>query len=189
MSTSAIENDCLSGGIEQMTVLQDLLVEVQYVAATQNCEPPPNGEFLQHVAQLAYAHARPNTSKSSFGKELTIRIVDELEMQGLNKLYRGKDKSTNVLSFEFEQDFEPHPQAEISLLGDIVLCHSVIVSEALAQLKPLEDHYAHMVAHGVLHLLGFDHQHEEQAVMMESTEAVILAECGVANPYQPQNTD
>ncbi len=111
--------------------------------------------------------------------ELTIRIVDSKESQQLNKQYRGKDKPTNVLSFPFEA-----PEGiELNLLGDLLICNQVVVDEAKIQNKALFDHWAHMVIHGCLHLVGFDHISDSEAQEMESLEISILAKLGINNPY------
>ena len=112
--------------------------------------------------------------------ELTIRVVDNAESQQLNHQYRGKDKPTNVLSFPFEV-----PEGiELNLLGDLVICADVVSQEAQEQNKTLTAHWAHMVAHGCLHLLGYDHINDNEAVEMESLETEILAELGFSNPYE-----
>lgn len=112
--------------------------------------------------------------------QLTVRIVDEAEITELNRDYRGKDKPTNVLSFPFEAP----PGVELPLLGDIVVCAEVVESEAQQQDKPLEAHWAHMVVHGTLHLLGYDHMTEDEAAEMEGLEIELLAGLGYANPYE-----
>jgi len=111
--------------------------------------------------------------------EVTIRIVDEPESQQLNLQYRGKDKATNVLSFPFQCP----PGIELPLLGDLVICAGVVSAEAAEQNKPLAAHWAHMVVHGCLHLLGFDHINDADAEQMEAEEIQILQQLGISNPY------
>lgn len=112
--------------------------------------------------------------------ELVLRVVDEAESQALNRQYRGQDRPTNVLSFPADIP----PDIELSLLGDIVICAPVVVTEALDQNKMPEAHWAHLTIHGVLHLLGHDHQNTEEAERMESMECAILGSLGYANPYE-----
>ncbi len=114
--------------------------------------------------------------------ELTIRIVDVEESQELNKTYRGKDKPTNVLSFPFEAP----PGIELPLLGDLVICAEVVKQEAIDQNKPLLAHWAHMVVHGCLHLLGYDHIDDSEAEEMESLETQLIENLGYTNPYKEQ---
>tara|TARA_Y100001956_G_scaffold63400_1_gene63726 strand:- start:118 stop:582 length:465 start_codon:yes stop_codon:yes gene_type:complete len=111
--------------------------------------------------------------------ELTIRIVDVEESHQLNHEYRGKDKPTNVLSFPFEAP----PGMEINLLGDLIICRQVVEREAVEQNKPLMAHWAHMVVHGSLHLLGYDHIEDDEAEEMESLETEIMQEMGFEDPY------
>lgn len=111
--------------------------------------------------------------------EMTVRIVDEAESHHLNLTYRGKDKPTNVLSFPFECPDE----VELGLLGDLVICRQVVEQEAQEQGKPLMAHWAHMVVHGSLHLLGYDHMNDEDAEEMESLESEIMQSLGFEDPY------
>ncbi|WP_349919110.1 rRNA maturation RNase YbeY [Aeromonas veronii] len=111
--------------------------------------------------------------------EVTVRLVDEAESRELNHTYRGKDKPTNVLSFPFEAP----PGLELPLLGDLVICRQVVEAEAIEQNKPLMSHWAHMVVHGSLHLLGYDHIEDEEAEEMEQLERDILQEMGIPDPY------
>lgn len=111
--------------------------------------------------------------------ELTVRIVDEAESAVLNSTYRHKPGATNVLSFPF------HAPAEVAsnLLGDVVICAPVVLREAASQGKSAAAHWAHLVAHGVLHLLGYDHD-QAQAAEMEALETRILATLGYPDPYR-----
>lgn len=111
--------------------------------------------------------------------EVTIRLVDEQESHALNLEYRGKDRPTNVLSFPFEAP----PGMELELLGDLIICRQVVEKEALEQNKPLTAHWAHMVVHGSLHLLGYDHIEDEEAEEMESLETEIMQNMGFVDPY------
>ncbi len=112
--------------------------------------------------------------------ELFIRIVDKVESQHLNKDYRDKDTPTNVLSFTLDV-----PECVIPrMLGDLVICAEVVVAESQAQNKPRDAHWAHMVVHGVLHLLAFDHKTDEQAQQMEGLETEIMQGLGFTNPYE-----
>jgi probable rRNA maturation factor len=114
--------------------------------------------------------------------EVAVRVVDASEIQMLNSLYRKQDKATNVLSFPADEiDGRPHDASR--LLGDVVICASVVVAEAEEQNKPLADHWGHMLVHGTLHLLGFDHESGAEAARMESLEAKILAARNVTDPY------
>ncbi|WP_163936961.1 rRNA maturation RNase YbeY [Paraferrimonas sp. SM1919] len=114
--------------------------------------------------------------------ELTIRIVDNEESQYLNHQYRGKDKPTNVLSFPFEAP----AHIELPLLGDLVISAPVVCAEAKEQNKSIISHWAHMVIHGCLHLLGFDHINEAEAEEMEAIEIAVMTQLGYNNPYEQQ---
>lgn len=117
--------------------------------------------------------------------EITIRLVDEAESQMLNHTYRGKDKPTNVLSFPFGHDeLDVNDDIEIPILGDLVICQQVVEREALEQHKPLMAHWAHMIVHGCLHLLGYDHIDDAEAEEMESIEIEIMQQLGFDDPYQ-----
>ena len=111
--------------------------------------------------------------------EVTIRIVDIEESQQLNHEYRGKDKPTNVLSFPFEVP----PGIEMDLLGDLIICRQVVELEAKEQDKNATAHWAHMVVHGCLHLLGYDHIEDQEAEEMESLETEIMKSMGYSDPY------
>lgn len=131
---------------------------------------------------LEWIHAA--TTELQENAELCIRIVDSNEIQELNKLYRHKDKPTNVLSFPFDmEDLE----LDQLILGDLVICADIIRQEAQQQHKTLTAHWAHMVIHGTLHLLGYDHQLDADAEVMEQLEINILQKLGYNNPYEEQN--
>ena len=108
-----------------------------------------------------------------------MRLVDEEESQTLNREYRGKDKPTNVLSFPSDLP----AVVENDLLGDLVICVPVVAREANEQGKSLEAHWAHLVIHGLLHLMGYDHQTDEEALQMESRERELLQQLNYPDPY------
>lgn len=115
--------------------------------------------------------------------EISIRIVGPREGRALNHRYRDRDYATNVLSFPAEL-----PRGvKLPLLGDIVICASVVAREAREQGKPARDHYAHLTVHGVLHLLGFDHQDDKDAAKMEALETRVLAGLGIGDPYKTES--
>ncbi|WP_120994159.1 rRNA maturation RNase YbeY [Stutzerimonas urumqiensis] len=116
----------------------------------------------------------------SADSELTIRLVDEPEGRELNRTWRGKDYATNVLSFPAEV---PDGILDIPLLGDLVICVPVMQREAAEQGKSIEAHWAHLVIHGCLHLLGYDHLEDAEAEEMETLERHLLAELGHPDPY------
>lgn len=150
-------------------------VEVQIACAADDL---PGDEQLGEWAREA-ARAAGGTPG-----EITIRVVDEAESRQLNAEYRGKDKPTNVLSFPFEMP-EGLPEGALPpVLGDLVICAAVVAREAREQGKSPEAHWAHMVTHGVLHLLGYDHQETREAELMEALEIEILAGLGYADPYR-----
>ncbi len=111
--------------------------------------------------------------------DLAIRLVDDREGLALNRHYRGQDHATNVLSFPAEL-----PEGVIlPLLGDLVICAPVVMREAAEQRKAVNAHYAHLTVHGILHLLGWDHEDEREAECMEQLEREILATLGIGDPY------
>ncbi|WP_394751865.1 rRNA maturation RNase YbeY [Crenothrix sp.] len=118
-----------------------------------------------------------------YDTEIVIRLVDELESQALNEQYRHKSGPTNILSFPVEVP----AGIELDLLGDLVICAPVVAKEALEQQKALMDHWAHIVIHGVLHLLGYDHIDDSEADIMESKEIALLMRLHIDNPYLSVN--
>jgi len=148
-------------------------IDIQFVTETPHL---PTAEQFQLWVDSAL-DATEFTSE--YEPELTLRMVDETEAKALNQTWRQKDYATNVLSFPFEA----LPDIPIALLGDIVVCAKVVQTEAAEQQKTLEAHWAHLIIHGVLHLLGYDHIDDEEAQQMENLEVHILQQLGYPNPY------
>ena len=145
------------------------------------CDDPD----IPSVAEIrSWVEAAVQQSKRTAGAniEVAVRIVDSEEIRTLNHLYRQQDKATNVLSFP-AGDINGLPDEASQILGDVVVCAPVVAREADMQGKLLADHWGHMLVHGTLHLLGFDHESEPQASDMEALETSILASRNVANPY------
>ena len=175
-------------------VATDLDVAVQF--ATRRIGVP-QARALRKWAVAAFDVPARGQRQQAPGTSLTIRVVGAAESRRLNRTWRGKDKPTNVLSFPapsvpgvagakvgrgFEQAAGYGPPAGDSL-GDLAICAPVVAREAREQGKPPHAHWAHMVVHGVLHLLGYDHEIDREATVMEAREVAILAHFGYANPY------
>lgn len=148
------------------------MIELDLQVASQAGHLPAEADF-----QAWCAIALRQRSADS---ELTIRLVDEEEGRELNRTWRGKDYATNVLSFPADV---PDELLDIPLLGDLVICVPVVEREAVEQGTTLEAHWAHLVIHGCLHLLGYDHIEDEEAEEMEGLERILLAELGHPDPY------
>ncbi len=165
---------------------QDIALDFQL--ATELTEE--DAEFLnedkvaQWVALALEVEAKQYGQAKALAKpiDLTVRVVDLAESQELNHQYRGKNKPTNVLSFPFEQP--PGVEEQFPILGDLVIAQAIVAQEAKEQNKALESHWAHLVIHGSLHLLGYDHINESEAQQMESLEVEILKELSISNPYE-----
>ena len=152
----------------------NLLLDVQLAESIEHLNTLPTEEQLTLWASTALL------GRTEFEEpELTIRLTDEEESQALNSEYRGKDKPTNVLSFPFEIP----PGIPLELLGDLIICVGVVEQEAQEQAKTIEAHWAHMVIHGCLHLLGYDHIKDDEAEEMEALERDLLASLGYPDPY------
>jgi probable rRNA maturation factor len=141
---------------------------------------------VQNVTSVAPVPSRlqfEQWADAALGKitdaELLIRLVDRKESSQLNERYSDKDGATNVLSFPADLPEE----VGLPLLGDIVICAPLVSEEALAQNSSVEAHWAHLTIHGVFHLLGYDHQSDEDAAEMESLESEILLSLGFPDPY------
>ena len=123
------------------------------------------------------AWARAALGRCAAGQELAVRIVGARESRRLNARYRGRDRATNVLSF-------PVPNGMCAALGDLVICAPLVRREARAQRKSLRSHWAHLVVHGTLHLIGFDHERPRDARRMQRREIAVLKRLGFPNPYR-----
>lgn len=149
-----------------------MAVSLDLQIATQQDQLPSRKQFKKWVESALQNHLDKT--------ELVIRIVDSAESAELNQNYRHKQGPTNVLSFPFTA-----PEGVASdLLGDIIICAPLVQEEAVAAHKPLEAHWAHLVIHGVLHLLGYDHIREQDATVMEGLETKIMQQLGYPDPYQ-----
>ncbi len=158
-----------------------LHVEVQFALDDSSSGWLPDAGQFSRWAQAAFEAA----GKSPAGEaQMTLRLVEEAEIVQLNRDYRHKTAPTNVLSFPFELPQGVSPSECGGELGDVVICAPVVRREAAQQGKTAESHWAHMVVHGVLHLLGYDHVTEAEAERMEPLEVRILAALGFASPYQ-----
>lgn len=150
--------------------MKNVIIDLQ-IASENQSNLPTLEQFTLWATQAVRAE--------SVEPEMTIRIVDEAESHELNLTYRGKDRPTNVLSFPFECPEE----VALPLLGDLIICRQVVEREAEEQGKPLLAHWAHMVVHGSLHLLGYDHIEDDEAEEMESLETEIMTGLGFEDPY------
>ena len=147
-------------------------LDLQYASAADDDLPTKDDVRNWVTTALQGRHIEPVA--------LTIRFVDEVESAELNEAYRKKTGPTNVLSFPYEgMALTP------ALLGDIIICAPVVMREAQAQQKAIKSHWCHMVIHGVLHLLGYDHINEQEADEMETEEVELMAALGYTNPYLP----
>ncbi|MGM0564361.1 MAG: rRNA maturation RNase YbeY [Pseudomonadota bacterium] len=151
--------------------------EVAIDDAGGNSEWRPEASEVQRWAEAALGAAGESAPVA-----LSFKWVTPGESQQLNREYRQRDKPTNVLSFPMEMP--PVEDGEPRLLGDIAICPAVVAVEAAEQGKKLPEHWAHMSVHGVLHLLGYDHEEETQALEMEALERDILASFGIEDPYR-----
>ena len=152
----------------------ELYVDLQ--VATINEDSLPELNAIEKWIEIAILNGSLEKKEQA---ELTVRVVESDESQQLNHQYRDKDKPTNVLSFPFQNP----PGLTLPLLGDLVVCKSVVENEAIEQNKTLKEHWAHMLIHGTLHLLGYDHIDPQDAIEMESLESKLLIELGFADPY------
>ncbi len=146
------------------------------------------GEAAAQTIAMETAEAALAAAGPPHPVEIGVRLTGDDEVRALNKEYRGRDSATNVLSFALAPDAGPaelgqQPEEAPMLLGDVVTAYETCAQEAKEQTKPLADHLRHMVVHGVLHLLGYDHETEDDAARMEGLEREILKHLGVPDPY------
>ncbi len=156
-----------------------LAVDLQVV-----CDAPelPSRADIEAWLELALAESG---KRDSDGLEVSVRVVDSDESRALNRRFRGIDRPTNVLAFPAE--LPGLPQSGPRLLGDLVICAPVVAAEATEQGKDTAAHWGHMLVHGLLHLLGYDHASAAQARRMESLEVAILGARGLKNPYRDKH--
>ena len=149
------------------------MIEVEIEAAAWTAALPAAAAVGERAASAAL---------DSVAGDIVVLLTDNAAVQELNARFRGRDRPTNVLSFPAAESAAPH-------LGDLVLAFGVCAAEAEAQGKSLADHLSHLTVHGVLHLLGRDHEAEAEAEAMEAEERAILASLGVADPYRTDAAD
>lgn len=154
-------------------------VDVQVTADISNV--PAKSDIQKWLGQVI-AHVGADSARDV---EISVKIVDEEEGRALNKRYRDQDSATNVLSFPLADASTRDLPVDTPLaLGDIVICGPVVAREASEQGKRHADHWAHLLVHGALHLMGYDHESDAEAREMETLEARILALNGIENPYE-----
>ncbi len=140
----------------------------------------PRRDLPQRASFERWVSAAVAGARRRRATELSIRLVGVDEGRLLNLQYRGRDYATNVLSFPAELP----PGVRLPLIGDLIVCAPVVAREAAEQGKAARDHYAHLTVHGVLHLLGYDHERDADAERMEALETRVLAGLGIADPYR-----
>ncbi len=167
--------------LNQTRMTERRTVEVNLQVATERQSPLPAaadfGRWVQMCLRVAEAPVPA-------GACVTVRLVDEAEIAGLNGRFRAQERATNVLAFPAGQPVLPPDVDEGVELGDLVICMDVVTREAAEQGKKARDHLAHLTVHGTLHLVGYDHVEDADAAVMEAMETRVLAELGIADPYQ-----
>lgn len=150
-------------------------IDLQLIVKDKNL--PKKADFAKWLQLVLDEHSDEKRN------EISVRIVDNDESQSLNLTYRQKDYPTNVLSFPLElPDFIPN-----KVLGDLIIAKDVVAKEAQEQNKNLQDHWAHLCIHGILHLLGYDHIEDDEAEIMEGLEIKLLAKLDIKNPYEVES--
>ena len=165
-------------------VIVDLAVEDDRWLAL--AEPGALAARLDGLVARTVAAAVPDCGSGDAGNEVAVVLTDDEQVRRLNRLYRDVDRPTNVLSFALgdDPDAPPPPAGAPRLLGDVVIAYETVCAEAAAEDKPPLDHLSHLVVHGVLHLLGHDHDDAAPAARMEALETAILGAAGIADPYR-----
>jgi len=156
-----------------------MTVRQHQIAITWTCE----GKEPLEDEMNCWANAALNDVMEN-AVEVSLKIVSTEEMTQLNRQYRGKNKATNVLSFPADTNCEVMAEEGLPLLGDIAICLDLVKTEAKDQEKSLSEHFAHLLIHGVLHLAGYDHEEDEEALIMEGKETQILSTLGIRAPYE-----
>jgi len=168
---------------------EPLDIDVSFVSGPWLESMPDVEGRCQRAAAMAFELAGP---KGLGAAEVSIVLSDDGQVRQLNRDYRGKDKSTNVLSFSSVDwaDLQAPQSVDFGpvLLGDVIIAHGVAVTEAKSEAKSLSDHVDHLVVHGMLHLFGHDHEEDEEAERMEGLERIILGHLGIRDPYAEQES-
>ncbi|MGN1280599.1 MAG: rRNA maturation RNase YbeY [Succinivibrio sp.] len=146
------------------------------IATDEDGDNYPSLEKMTLWAQTAL-----QTGGRDKDSEITVRLVSSEEIHDLNRTYRHVDRPTNILSFPFEM---PEGIEELPFIGDLVICKEVLEKECHEQQKTLEEHFCHLIIHGCLHLIGYDHIEDDEALIMEGLEIKALLELGFKNPYE-----
>lgn len=156
--------------------IQQQRFALSYINESSATDLPTEKQFYQWIW-----HALKNFY---YRAEISLVLLDEAAARQYNHDYRGKDYATNVLSFAHNEGEFLFVEQDDVLRGDLIICPRVVAKEATEQGKALHDHYAHLVIHGTLHLIGFDHMEDDEAKEMENLETELLAQLNIVNPYE-----
>lgn len=163
-----------------------MIATVEVISDITDDSDQPDTDQITRWCQAALLGSAQDKHRANHC-EISVRVVDESVSASLNSQYRHKDNATNVLSFPSDLPPAVSAMLEVYPLGDLVICSAVVKQEAISQHKPLHDHWAHLVVHGVLHLLGFDHQEDNDAEQMEALEVSILQSLNIDDPYEDRS--
>jgi len=162
--------------------MTEIVIDVAYDGWTAKL--PDVEERCRQVAAITLGAAAATVDLPSERLEVSVLLTDDSQVQELNRDYRQQDKPTNVLSFAALDEDSPLPPDGPILLGDVIVAFQTTEREAVEEGKSFADHFSHLVVHGVLHLLGYDHLEDDEAEEMESLERSILGALGVPDPYK-----